>query len=199
MWALSRLAGTRRFAAPVQSTVASLCSIAPAKPSRSLGLRALLAVPVAAFAGWIVSDKDRAVLAIALPTRFVRVVATAASITLGATSVAARGLPRQILPLRLNDCKEGMCAQYICHMCALTPPALRADYKVSLRGLSGAALETQRNACHARGAERLQRLCFANGGVYVKLGQHIAQLVGCAPSLGCAFSSGLCCPCRLQQ
>lgn len=54
----------------------------------------------------------------------------------------------------------------------------RADYKVSLRGLSGAALETQRNACHARGAERLQRLCFANGGVYVKLGQHIAQLVG---------------------
>ncbi|KAK9846458.1 hypothetical protein WJX81_004311 [Elliptochloris bilobata] len=95
-------------------------------------MRALLAVPLAAFAGWVVSDKDRAVLAVALPTRFIRVVSTAATIT--------------------------------------------SDYKWSLRGLSGAALETQRTACHARGAERLQRLCFANGGVYVKLGQHIAQL-----------------------
>lgn len=87
MWALSRLAGAKRFV-PVQSTVASLTTAAPAKPPRSLGLRALLAVPVAAFAGWIVSDKDRAVLAVALPTRFVRVVATAATITLGATGLA---------------------------------------------------------------------------------------------------------------
>ena len=89
MWALSRLAGAKRFV-PVQSTVASLTTAAPAKPAHSLGLRALLAVPVAAFAGWIVSDKDRAVLAVALPTRFVRVVATAATITLGATGLAQR-------------------------------------------------------------------------------------------------------------
>ena len=77
---------------------------------------------------------------------------------------------------------------------------------MSLRGLSGAALETQRNACHARGAERLQRLCFANGGVYVKLGQHIAQLVGRRSQLELSstfVSAGSCvradCPCAVQD
>jgi len=48
---------------------------------------------------------------------------------------------------------------------------------VSLRGLAGDALEAESGACHQRSAGRLQRLCFANGGVYIKLGQHIAQLV----------------------
>ena len=52
-----------------------------------------------------------------------------------------------------------------------------ADYKWSLRGLSGPEREAALRAAHARSAERLQRLCFANGGVYIKLGQHIAQLV----------------------
>ena len=52
-----------------------------------------------------------------------------------------------------------------------------ADYKWSLRGLSGPEREAALRAAHARSADRLQRLCFANGGVYIKLGQHIAQLV----------------------
>ena len=97
MWALSRLAGAKRLV-PVQSTVASFTFAAPAKPARPLGLRVLLAVPVAAFTGWIVSDKDRAVLAVALPTRFVRVLATAATITLGAT-----GLVLQVICLSCGE------------------------------------------------------------------------------------------------
>ena len=52
-----------------------------------------------------------------------------------------------------------------------------AGYKWSLRGLSGPEREAALHGAHARAADRLQRLCFANGGVYIKLGQHMAQLV----------------------
>ncbi|CAK0787023.1 hypothetical protein CVIRNUC_010239 [Coccomyxa viridis] len=51
-----------------------------------------------------------------------------------------------------------------------------ADYKWSLRNLSGKEYEQAKRKCHARGADRLQQLCFANRGVYIKLGQHVAQL-----------------------
>ena len=54
---------------------------------------------------------------------------------------------------------------------------LRADYKASLRGLQGDAREAALQGCHQRGAQRLLDLCFANGGVYIKLGQHVGQLV----------------------
>jgi aarF domain-containing kinase len=30
--------------------------------------------------------------------------------------------------------------------------------------------------CHQRGADRLLQLCFKNGGIYTKLGQHVGQL-----------------------
>lgn len=30
---------------------------------------------------------------------------------------------------------------------------------------------------HCRSAQRIQELCFRNGGIYIKLGQHISQLV----------------------
>ena len=51
------------------------------------------------------------------------------------------------------------------------------DYKLLfLRGLEGDALESAKEECHQRGADRLLDLCFANGGIYIKLGQHIAML-----------------------
>ncbi|GIL72531.1 hypothetical protein Vretimale_4271 [Volvox reticuliferus] len=50
------------------------------------------------------------------------------------------------------------------------------DYKLSLGSLTGAAREVALRECHQRGANRLLALCFANGGVYTKLGQHIGQL-----------------------
>lgn len=51
------------------------------------------------------------------------------------------------------------------------------DYKLlSLRSLDGDALEYAKQECHQRGANRLLNLCFANGGIYIKLGQHIGML-----------------------
>jgi hypothetical protein len=48
-----------------------------------------------------------------------------------------------------------------------------------LHGLEGAAREEAKKACHQRGADRLLSCCFKNGGVYIKLGQHIGMLVSC--------------------
>ena len=59
-----------------------------------------------------------------------------------------------------------------------------ADYKFSTSGLEGASYDEALKQCHSRSAFKLQRLCFANGGIYIKLGQHVAQLVGlCCPIL----------------
>jgi aarF domain-containing kinase len=53
-----------------------------------------------------------------------------------------------------------------------------ADYLWSLSGLEpgGDLYEKEMAACHERGAHRLLNLCFSNGGIYIKLGQHIAML-----------------------
>ncbi|WPT16693.1 Putative ABC1 protein [Picochlorum sp. SENEW3] len=52
------------------------------------------------------------------------------------------------------------------------------DYMWSLRGLDGTseAYGQEMEACHARGAQRLLQLCFSHGGIYIKLGQHVAML-----------------------
>jgi len=55
--------------------------------------------------------------------------------------------------------------------------AMILDYKKCLSSkLEGEERQKELSACHERGAERLLQLCFANGGVYTKLGQHIGQL-----------------------
>ena len=56
--------------------------------------------------------------------------------------------------------------------------AIVLDYRRSLRGLAegSAARERAKAECHARSARRLRDLCFANGGIYIKLGQHVGQL-----------------------
>ena len=54
------------------------------------------------------------------------------------------------------------------------------DYKrttASTAGAPPADAAAALRAAHARGAARLRDLCHANGGVYVKLGQHVATLV----------------------
>ncbi|KAF8067287.1 ABC1 [Scenedesmus sp. PABB004] len=53
------------------------------------------------------------------------------------------------------------------------------DYKSSLAGLpegDAEARDAALRACHQRSADRLLKLCFDNGGIYIKLGQHIGQL-----------------------
>ncbi|CAA7389902.1 unnamed protein product [Spirodela intermedia] len=61
---------------------------------------------------------------------------------------------------------------------SFTAAAMVADYKYSLWGLNEGSVEHARvkHEVHLRGANRLQDLCFRNGGIYIKLGQHIAQL-----------------------
>lgn len=51
------------------------------------------------------------------------------------------------------------------------------DYAWTLHGLEGEAREEAKKGCHQRGADRLLAVCFANGGIYIKLGQHIGMLV----------------------
>lgn len=52
------------------------------------------------------------------------------------------------------------------------------DYLVTLYGIpeGSAKMEDARHQVHVRNAERLKNLCFKNGGIYIKLGQHIGQL-----------------------
>ncbi|KAG7671384.1 hypothetical protein KSW81_003522 [Nannochloris sp. 'desiccata'] len=50
------------------------------------------------------------------------------------------------------------------------------DYQYSLHGLEGESLEEAKTQCHQRGADRLLKLCMKNGGIYIKLGQHIGML-----------------------
>lgn len=59
-----------------------------------------------------------------------------------------------------------------------TAASITADYLYSLRDLDpkSASYEDAIAACHDRGAQRLLQLCFSNGGIYIKLGQHIAML-----------------------
>ncbi len=53
-----------------------------------------------------------------------------------------------------------------------------ADYVYSLYGIpEGAERDVARHEVHLHSANRLQDLCFKNGGIYIKLGQHIGQLV----------------------
>lgn len=59
---------------------------------------------------------------------------------------------------------------------ASTATTTLLDYHWSLRGLQGDALENAKLDCHQRGADRILRLAFDNGGIYVKLAQHIAML-----------------------
>eukprot|EP00983_Pelagomonas_calceolata_P008771 285892-Pelagomonas_calceolata.AAC.1 len=63
------------------------------------------------------------------------------------------------------------------HTHAQTCMLEHAYYKKCLSSkLEGEERQKELSACHERGAERLLQLCFANGGVYTKLGQHIGQL-----------------------
>ncbi|KAJ0661647.1 putative ABC-type Cd(2+) transporter [Helianthus annuus] len=52
------------------------------------------------------------------------------------------------------------------------------DYEYSLWGLPDDSTERTRikHEVHTRSARRLEELCFKNGGIYIKLGQHIGQL-----------------------
>lgn len=60
----------------------------------------------------------------------------------------------------------------------VTASKIAADYKFSLRGCEDCSDYSLKAwaACHKRSAERLLDLCCKNGGIFIKVGQHIAAL-----------------------
>lgn len=61
---------------------------------------------------------------------------------------------------------------------SFTAAAIAFDYEYSLRGLPEGSTEKSKvkHEAHLRSAHKLQELCFRNGGIYIKLGQHLSQL-----------------------
>ncbi|KAK2980998.1 hypothetical protein RJ640_023324 [Escallonia rubra] len=59
-----------------------------------------------------------------------------------------------------------------------TAASVAFDYEYSLWGLPEGSIERSRvkHEVHLRSALRIEDLCFKNGGIYIKLGQHIGQL-----------------------
>lgn len=60
----------------------------------------------------------------------------------------------------------------------VTAANIAADYKFSLRGYDDCSDPSMKawSDCHRRSAERLLDLCCKNGGIFIKVGQHIAAL-----------------------
>ncbi|WCJ19860.1 AarF domain-containing protein kinase 1 [Euphorbia peplus] len=60
----------------------------------------------------------------------------------------------------------------------ITATSITFDYEYSLWGLPEGSVERSKikHEVHLRSAHKLQELCFKNGGIYIKLGQHIGQL-----------------------
>lgn len=60
----------------------------------------------------------------------------------------------------------------------ITAASIAFDYEYSLWGLPEGSVERskEKHEVHLRSARKLQELCFRNGGIYIKLGQHIGQL-----------------------
>ncbi|KAF9676926.1 hypothetical protein SADUNF_Sadunf08G0054100 [Salix dunnii] len=60
----------------------------------------------------------------------------------------------------------------------VTAASIAFDYEFSLWGLLEGSVERAKvkHEVHLRSARKLQELCFKNGGIYIKLGQHLGQL-----------------------
>ncbi|KAL4620868.1 hypothetical protein ACB092_06G187400 [Castanea dentata] len=61
---------------------------------------------------------------------------------------------------------------------AITAASIVFDYEYSLWGLDEESVEKSKvkHEVHLRSARKLEELCFRNGGIYIKLGQHVGQM-----------------------
>ncbi|XP_058207251.1 putative ABC1 protein At2g40090 [Rhododendron vialii] len=104
-------------------------------------------------------------------TRKLALAATAAGSGVAAAAIATSDDPATALklsftvPLRLARLST-------------TAAVIAFDYEYSLWGLQEDSIERSKvkHAVHVRSAHKLEELCFKNGGIYIKLGQHIGQL-----------------------
>ncbi|XP_008786864.2 putative ABC1 protein At2g40090 [Phoenix dactylifera] len=76
---------------------------------------------------------------------------------------------------------------------SITAATMAFDYQYSLWGLKEGSNEWLRakHEVHNRFAYRLQELCFHNGGIYIKLGQHNWSIGICSSSRICTNNEGL--------
>ena len=101
----------------------------------------------------------------AIPLRLVRDSITAASIVFGRVRIVNFGLFCTIF--------------FILHLEFDFFARFLSDYEYSLWGLDEGSVEKSKvkHEVHLRSARKLEELCFRNGGIYIKLGQHVGQLV----------------------
>ncbi|XP_050250767.1 putative ABC1 protein At2g40090 isoform X2 [Quercus robur] len=61
---------------------------------------------------------------------------------------------------------------------SITAASIVFDYEYSLWGLDEGSVEKSKvkHEVHLRSARKLEELCFINGGIYIKLGQHVGQM-----------------------
>ncbi|KAJ4756954.1 Protein kinase superfamily protein [Rhynchospora pubera] len=93
----------------------------------------------------------------------------------GAAAAAASGASWEDAPRALKLC--GLLPLRLLRD-SCTAACIAFDYQYSCWGVQQGSDEWARirHAVHLRSAHRLQDLCFRNGGIYIKLGQHLAQL-----------------------
>uniref|UniRef100_A0A914PE85 ABC1 atypical kinase-like domain-containing protein n=1 Tax=Panagrolaimus davidi TaxID=227884 RepID=A0A914PE85_9BILA len=80
--------------------------------------------------------------------------------------------------LHQNDYELGSIGVVRFARAGITASTIIADYKWNLLGIKEGTekYETKMKECHQRGADRLLNLARSNGGVFIKVGQHIAAL-----------------------
>uniref|UniRef100_A0AC35GMF8 Protein kinase domain-containing protein n=1 Tax=Panagrolaimus sp. PS1159 TaxID=55785 RepID=A0AC35GMF8_9BILA len=80
--------------------------------------------------------------------------------------------------LHQNDYELGSIGVVRFARAGITASTIIADYKWNLLGIKEGTekYETKMKECHQRGADRLLSLARSNGGVFIKVGQHIAAL-----------------------
>ena len=103
----------------------------------------------------------------AVPVRLVRDSITAASIVFGRVRIVNFGLFCNILHYFFYIWNLIFFARFL------------SDYEYSLWGLDEGSVEKSKvkHEVHLRSARKLEELCFINGGIYIKLGQHVGQMV----------------------
>lgn len=122
---------------------------------------AALAAPPAAAALAAAADPDAAVAAAQAPVRLARSVSTAVSVASDYKRTQAR----------IRRAREGRSSGGGGGGGGAGAPTPTSEAEGGEK-----RAEEELKACHRRGAARLRDLCHANGGIYIKLGQHLATL-----------------------
>ncbi|KAL5801088.1 hypothetical protein ACOSQ3_032720 [Xanthoceras sorbifolium] len=105
---------------------------------------------------------------------------TRAKLALAATALCSGAAAAAISSSEDPATALKLCSTVPVRLCrnSVTAASIAFDYEYSLWGLLEGSTERLKvkHEVHLRSARKLQELCFKNGGIYIKLGQHIGQL-----------------------